>query len=240
MQNWLLLLGGSRTLSAKVRRAGFFFPETDFSTAALLKAIPPFSPTENTLLCISSKSLTSFYAQWGSPKENTSTLLIGSSTGAQRGLWLIWHGVRRHLPPGERRILLLGQPAQLWAGQLLNQVQLTALTLPQLNMSLDKASTRIPSLLGQKMSEVSFPSPLWFEFGAWPGKGKHIIFTFSGHPEWKTVSLPWAVPTVACQQCCPGTILYTFWCGSSLHSLPNLFWIPLADFSLLIILRSLS
>lgn len=94
--------------------------------------------------------------------------------------------------------------------------------------------TRLPqgshSLLGQKMSEVGFPSPLWFEFGAWWGKGKHIAFTFSGHPEWKTLSLPWAVPPAACQQCCPGIILYTFWCGSSLHSLPNLLWTSLSIF----------
>lgn len=95
------------------------------------------------------------FMQWGSPKENISTLLIRSSTGAQRGLWLIWHCISRHLPPREMRILLLGQ--------LLDQVQLTALTLPQLHVNLDKTSTRIPQppRREDEWGGFPFPSMIW-------------------------------------------------------------------------------
>lgn len=213
-----------------------FFPETDFSTAAgLLNAILS-SLLQRTLCCtFPSKSLTSFSAQWGSPKENTSTLLIGSSTGAQRGLWLIWPHIRRHLLPRERRILLLGLPAQLWVGQLLNQVQLTALSLPQLHVNLDKASTRIPQPPRTEDEWGKFPCPsvIWVQSMA-KEREAHCIY-FSRAPWMENPLSSLGCPSCWLPAVFSWTILYTFWCGSFLHSLPSLLWPSLANFSLLII-----
>lgn len=89
-----------------------------------------------------------------------------------------------------------------------------------------------PPRTEDEWGEFPFPSVIWVRSMARESEAHYIYFFRTPWME-KPLS-PFGCPSCY-QQCCPGTILYTFWYGSSLQSLPILLWTPLADFSLLII-----
>lgn len=102
-------------------------------------------------------------------------------------------------------------------------------------INLDKASTRIPQ-----------PPRTEDEWGKFPCPSVILVLSMAREREAHYIYFsraPWMenpLSSLGCPSCwlwavLSWTILYTFWCGSFLHSLPSLLWPSLANFSLLII-----
>lgn len=217
MQSWLLLLGGSRTLSAKVRRAWFFSWDRLFHSCRIAKSYSSLLPyREHFSVHFQVKALPLFMHSEAVPKKTPLCCSSDHPWGHREdSSWSGWDS--QHSSQWDSCWTKCS-----WQHSPCHSCTWTWTRIPQ-GSHRDRRWVRWVSL---PLCDLSL------EHGE--GEGSTLCLLFQGTLNGKT-SLPWAVPPAAWQQCCPGTILHTFWCGSSLHSLPNLLWTSLANFSHLII-----